>query len=539
MINKNAIILAAGKSSNFAPFIYEKPKGLFRVKGEILVERQIKQLKEAGINDIYIIVGYMKEKFFYLEEKYGVKLITNNTFATKGNIYSLYVAKEYLSNSFICCADQYFVHNPFKDNNFDNISYRSCVKIAGKTSEFVVDFDENKVINKFGIGEVYPYAMVGHAYFNSDFSRKFVELMNNKINDFGIGNLFWEEFYARHLDQLEMHAKLHNKILGFEFDCVEDLMRFDADFLLNIDSNIIENICKTLNCKPNEIKNIKTIQAGLTNVSFSFIVNNTKYVYRHPGWTAGNIVDRKTELFAQTLAKDIGIDNSFITMGDEGWKISHYIDNLIKCDFQNNHWQRKLLMDYLRKIHNADISGARLLLRDFDPVEETIRLWKIASAVKGDIFSEFADLISNIKLLYKYIKNDRLTKERKKVLCHIDVYDPNFLCTKDHQFYMIDWEFAGLNYPAFDLCSMFSRYEFSDELINEYISEYLQRSPTKQEIRYYRAYTSINAFYWLGWSFYKGSVGEDDGFFFLTAYRNCLRFLQESIDNYEKEQMSV
>lgn len=39
-----AIILAAGKSQRFAPFTYEKPKGLFRVRGEILINRQIEQL---------------------------------------------------------------------------------------------------------------------------------------------------------------------------------------------------------------------------------------------------------------------------------------------------------------------------------------------------------------------------------------------------------------------------------------------------------------------------------------------------------------
>lgn len=93
----NAIILAAGKSSSFAPFTYERPKGLFRVKNEILIERQINQLIEAGIKDIYIVVGYMKEKFFYLEQKYPqVKLLVNNNFGAKGNLYSLYVAREYL-----------------------------------------------------------------------------------------------------------------------------------------------------------------------------------------------------------------------------------------------------------------------------------------------------------------------------------------------------------------------------------------------------------------------------------------------------------
>ena len=125
-IQKNAIILAAGKSNRFAPFTYEKPKGLFRVKGDILIERQIEQLRTAGVKDIYIVVGYMKEKFFYLEKKYGVHLLVNNTFGIKGNIYSLYTAREYLENTFICCADHYFVYNPFTDSNVQNCSY-SCL----------------------------------------------------------------------------------------------------------------------------------------------------------------------------------------------------------------------------------------------------------------------------------------------------------------------------------------------------------------------------------------------------------------------------
>ncbi|WP_225436567.1 sugar phosphate nucleotidyltransferase [Ligilactobacillus ruminis] len=54
---KNAIILAAGKSDRLAPFTYEKPKGLFCVKDDVLIERQIEQLHEAGINEIYVVVG--------------------------------------------------------------------------------------------------------------------------------------------------------------------------------------------------------------------------------------------------------------------------------------------------------------------------------------------------------------------------------------------------------------------------------------------------------------------------------------------------
>lgn len=62
----NAIIMAAGTASRFAPLSFEKPKALIEVRGEVLIERQIKQLFAAGINEIVIIVGYKKEQFDFL-----------------------------------------------------------------------------------------------------------------------------------------------------------------------------------------------------------------------------------------------------------------------------------------------------------------------------------------------------------------------------------------------------------------------------------------------------------------------------------------
>ena len=72
-----AVITAAGFGSRFVPLTFETPKGLLEVFGERMIERQIKQLHEAGITDITIIVGYLKEKFEYLIDKYQVKLLYN------------------------------------------------------------------------------------------------------------------------------------------------------------------------------------------------------------------------------------------------------------------------------------------------------------------------------------------------------------------------------------------------------------------------------------------------------------------------------
>lgn len=94
----NAIIMAAGFSSRFSPISYEKPKGLIKVRGEVLIERQIKQLHEAGINNITVVVGYKQEQFFYLEDSFNVKIKTNSEYSTRNNNSSIKAVSNQLSN---------------------------------------------------------------------------------------------------------------------------------------------------------------------------------------------------------------------------------------------------------------------------------------------------------------------------------------------------------------------------------------------------------------------------------------------------------
>ena len=105
----NAIILAAGMCSRFKPLSDTKPKAFLKVKGEILIERMIRQLIEAEIPEIYIVVGHQKEAFSYLAEKYGVHLIENTEYAVRNNLSSIYAARKVLKNSYICCSDLYCI----------------------------------------------------------------------------------------------------------------------------------------------------------------------------------------------------------------------------------------------------------------------------------------------------------------------------------------------------------------------------------------------------------------------------------------------
>lgn len=102
---KNAIILAAGYGMRMVPNNTEVPKGLLEIHGEPLIERLIKQLQEVGITDIYIVVGYMRERYEYLIDLYQVQLIVNMEYSSKNNLHSLAKVLPYLSNSYIIPYD--------------------------------------------------------------------------------------------------------------------------------------------------------------------------------------------------------------------------------------------------------------------------------------------------------------------------------------------------------------------------------------------------------------------------------------------------
>jgi thiamine kinase-like enzyme len=174
------------------------------------------------------------------------------------------------------------------------------------------------------------------------------------------------------------------------------------------------------------------------------------------------------------------------------------------------------------------------IVKNFDNVKEAIKLMQIASATKGNLLAEFADEIAKVKELDELVKADAKRLGYMRVCCHNDVYEPNFLATVDGDLYLIDWEYTGLNYAANDIACFFSRYMYSDEDINRFLKAYFQRELTDDEHRFYMAFIPLCAFYWIGWGLYKGSVGDDDGFFFLQAYRNFQRFIDVALDSYRK-----
>ena len=187
----NAIIMAAGYSARCMPLSNVMPKGLFRVKGEILIEREIEQLQSAGINQIVVVTGFMHEKFEYLKEKYNVILINNKDYDKYNNMASLYVAQDYMKNSYILCSDNYYEDNVFQKYVFD--SYYSCVYSDSYCDEFcVTKIGEDGYIEDIHRGGERAWYTIGDAFFNAEFSGLFCEFMNDEWNNIEVRNMLME-----------------------------------------------------------------------------------------------------------------------------------------------------------------------------------------------------------------------------------------------------------------------------------------------------------------------------------------------------------
>ncbi|BDB02550.1 NTP transferase domain-containing protein [Clostridium botulinum] len=273
----NAIILSAGMSSRFSPLSYEIPKGLIKVKGEVLIERQIKQLKEAGINEIIIVVGYKKEMFYYLKDKFGVEIIENPDYNIRNNHSSLFYARDWLKNSYICSSDNYFTVNVFEKYIYD--SFYSSVFANGETKEWCLFTDKNNLIYDVTIGGKDKWVMLGHAYFSKNFSEKFKEILIKSYKLEEVKSLLWEGLYLKNIKELQMYIKKYSDNDIFEFDTLDELRKFDEEYINDTNSKFIQEISEKLKCKQRDIICCEPVYLENRVIGFTFHLKSKKYAY--------------------------------------------------------------------------------------------------------------------------------------------------------------------------------------------------------------------------------------------------------------------
>ena len=273
----NAVILAAGTSSRFAPLSYEYPKALAKVKGEILIERQIEQLQNAGIQKIIVVTGYKADCFSYLKEKYGVILVYNADYLTRNNNASIYAVKEYLKNSYICSSDNYFQVNPF-EKEVDE-SYYAAIYKEGATDEWCIS-EQNGWIRSVKVGGQNSWIMFGHVFWSETFSKKFLKILEEEYGKAETANKLWESIYIQHIQELPMKIRKYKQGTIFEFDTLDELRKFDDSYVDDTHSEILKKIAEEIGIKEKDLLNVTAFRnKDNAATGFTFQAKGKKYEY--------------------------------------------------------------------------------------------------------------------------------------------------------------------------------------------------------------------------------------------------------------------
>lgn len=260
--SKRAILLAAGTGLRMIPINSTVPKAMLKINDEILIERIIKQLHEKDIQEIYIVVGFMKEKFEYLIDKYNVNLIVNNKYLEKNNIYSLYLARKYISNSYIIPCDLWFKNNPFS-----KIELQSWYLVSDeKRNTNNVSLNKKHEIVKVKQGN---HRMVGLTYINHNDAKMIVSRLEEKNKDNQFDDSFWEEILFEKKKMI-IFGKLERHENVKEINTFEELRNID-ETSSSLNHHVLDIISDTLNVEINDIQNITCLKKGMTNLSMSSI----------------------------------------------------------------------------------------------------------------------------------------------------------------------------------------------------------------------------------------------------------------------------
>lgn len=512
----SAIILAAGTGMRMVPVNHVQSKGLLEVKGERLVERQIRFLLEAGIKKIKIVVGFMKESYEYLIDKFGVELIVCDDYIFKNNIYSVYLATTHSESSYIIPCDIWFNDNPFRSYEL----YSWYMVSESLDSESTVSSNRKQELVRTSNG---GNRMIGISYLRKEDMKELRSKIEDLLKNPNHYRSFWEEglFHSNKMFVLSRVVKDGDYI---EINTYEQLREIDSNSI-GLKSEAINVLCEVFGCASDDIKNITTLKKGMTNRSFSFCINGIKYIMRIPGEGTDMLINRKQEADVfKTISGHGFCDDPVYIDPDNGYKITKFLENARTCDITSED-DLRICMKKLKEFHDEKLKVDHEF-NIFGQIEFYEGLWDSHCSA----YSDYQDTKNNVFALRPFID----TVKGEYSLTHIDAVPDNFLFyTTDkgnEEVQLTDWEYSGMQDPHVDI-AMFCIYSLfdkdsCDKLIDMYFDGRCGDMLTRKKIYCYIAACGL---LWSNWCEYKRQFGIEFGEYSLRQYRYAKEFYRYAI----------
>lgn len=228
---KRAIIMAAGIGSRLAPITKETPKPLVKVRGVRMIDTIIHALHQNGITEIYVVVGYMKEKFSDLPKQYpGLQIIENPFYNTCNNISSLYVARKHLDNVMILDGDQ-IIQNPKALSPYFERSGYNCVWTEKETDEWLLQAP-NGIVNQCSkTGGRHGWQLFSVSRWNKEDGMKLKKHLELEFDQNNNKQIYWDDvaLFCHPEDyELGIHAMQPGDVI--EVDNFSELVELDNSY---------------------------------------------------------------------------------------------------------------------------------------------------------------------------------------------------------------------------------------------------------------------------------------------------------------------
>ena len=206
-IAERAIVLAAGRGERMRPLTDEMPKPMVRVDGRRIIDTLLAALVAAGIPEIYVVRGYLGEKFDALKEEYPtLHFIDNPHWHEANNISSLLAAGDLVENAFVVEGDL-FLQNPSLLSREQQGTNYLAIPVK-ETTDWCFFPDEAGVIRRMAVGGTDCWKMVGISYWTTEDGRNLAQSIRRLYETPGGAARYWDEAaLSADLEDFSVHVR--------------------------------------------------------------------------------------------------------------------------------------------------------------------------------------------------------------------------------------------------------------------------------------------------------------------------------------------